>query len=62
MANEITLRGFLRDIEFSHYQGNVEYEKANLICPRVGGKEDGKAVKLRDFYGRGFFVSKEREG
>ena len=57
MANEIILRGFLRDIEFSHYQGNVEYEKANLICPRLGGKEDD-IISLR--YKK--FTNKYKEG
>lgn len=44
--NEIVLRGYLRDIDFSHYQGNIEYEKANLICPRLGGKEED-VISLR---------------
>lgn len=44
--NEIVLRGFLRDITFSHYQGQIEYEKANLICPRIGGKEED-VISLR---------------
>lgn len=55
--NEITLRGYLRDIEFSHFQGNVEYEKANLICPRVGGKEDD-IISLR--YKK--FTNRNKEG
>lgn len=38
--NNIVLRGYLRDIQFSHFQGDIEYEKANLICPRGGGKEE----------------------
>lgn len=44
--NDIALRGFLRDISFSHYQGAIEYEKANLICPRTGGKEED-VISLR---------------
>ena len=44
--NEIVLRGYLRDIGFSHFQGNVEYEKANLICPRTGGKDED-VISLR---------------
>lgn len=55
--NEIILRGFLRDISFSHMQGNVEYEKANLICPRIGGKEDD-IISLR--YKK--FTNKYKEG
>ena len=57
MANEIILRGFLRDVKFSHMQGNVEYEKANLICPRIGGKEDD-VISLR--YKK--FTNKYKEG
>lgn len=58
--NEITVRGFLRDIQFSHMQGNVEYEKANLICPRVGGKEDDiislRYKKFTNKYEEGDFI------
>lgn len=38
--NNIVLRGYLRDIEYSHNIGEIEYEKANLICPNSGGKDD----------------------
>ncbi len=38
--NNIVLRGYLRDIEYSHNIGDIEYEKANLICPNSGGKDD----------------------
>lgn len=55
--NEIYLRGYLRDIQFSHYQGNVEYEKANLICPRTGGKDED-VISLR--YKK--FTNKYKEG
>ena len=55
--NEVVIRGFLRDIQFSHMQGAVEYEKANLICPRVGGKEDD-IISLR--YKK--FTNKFKEG
>ncbi len=55
--NEIILRGFLRDIQFSHMQGNIEYEKANIICPRIGGKEDD-VISLR--YKK--FTNKYKEG
>jgi len=58
--NEIILTGYLRDIEFSHYQGEVEYEKANLICPRLGGKEDDvislRYKKLSNKYKEGDFI------
>ena len=55
--NEIILRGYIRDISFSHYQGNIEYEKANLVCPRIGGKEED-VVSLR--YKK--FLNKYKEG
>ncbi|MBQ6632038.1 MAG: single-stranded DNA-binding protein [Romboutsia sp.] len=58
--NEIILRGFFRDIEFSHYQGQVEYEKANLICPRTGGKEEDiislRYKKYSNKYKEGDFI------
>lgn len=58
--NEIVLRGFFRDIEFSHYQGNIEYEKANLICPRAGGKEEDiislRYKKYSNKYKEGDFI------
>ena len=58
--NVITLRGYLRDIQFSHMQGSVEYEKANLICPRVGGKEDDiislRYKKYTNKYKEGDFI------
>ena len=55
--NEITLTGYLRDIEFSHLQGNIEYEKANLVCPRTGGKDED-VISLR--YKK--YVNKHKEG
>lgn len=55
--NEIGLKGYLRDIEFSHMQGNIEYEKANLVCPRAGGKEED-IISLR--YKK--YVNKYKEG
>lgn len=38
--NEIILQGYIRDIEFSHDIGNVEYGKANIVCRGVNGQED----------------------
>ena len=55
--NEILIRGYLRDIAFSHYQGSIEYEKANLVCPRTGGKEED-VISLR--YKK--FTNKYKEG
>ena len=55
--NKIILQGHLRDIEFSHRQGNIDYEKANLICPRTGGKEEDI---ISIIYKK--FVNKYKEG
>ena len=52
--NDIALRGFLRDISFSHYQGAIEYEKANLICPRTGGKEEDVMFEVAMQYNTGY--------
>lgn len=38
--NEITIRGYLRNIEFSHQQGDIEFDKAVIVCPRSGTQED----------------------
>ena len=38
--NNVALQGYLRDIQFSHDVGDVEYYKANLICPGTNGKDD----------------------
>lgn len=58
--NEIVVRGYLRDIEYSHNQGDIEYEKANLICPRTNGKEEDiislKYKKFVNKYEEGDFI------
>lgn len=38
--NDIAVQGYIRDIEFSHDVGNIDYSKASVICPGVNGKED----------------------
>ena len=38
--NNIAIKGHIRDIEFSHEVGNIEYNKAKIICPGINGKED----------------------
>ena len=38
--NSIAVQGYIRDIEFSHDMGNVDYSKASVVCPGVNGKED----------------------
>ena len=58
--NEIAVQGYLRDIEFSHDVGKVDYNKASLICPGVNGKEDELFLiqfkKLSNKYNEGDFV------
>lgn len=58
--NEIICRGYLRDIEFSHSVGEIEYEKANLISPGKNGREDDiislRYKKFANRYKEGDFV------
>lgn len=61
--NKINLRGFLRDIEYSHSIDDIEYEKANLICPTTSGRDDDiislKYKKYSNKYKEGDFVELE---
>lgn len=50
--NEIVLRGIIRDIQYSHTVGNVEYDKANLIVRRNDGKEDIISLKFKRYSNR----------
>lgn len=50
--NEIVLKGILRDIQYSHSVGNIEYDKANLIVKRSDGKEDIIALKFKKYSNR----------
>lgn len=47
--NNIILRGTIRDIEYSHTIGNVEYNKANLVVNRHNGDEDIINLKFKKF-------------
>ena len=38
--NEISLKGIIQNIRYSHISNNVEYNRADLIVPRKNGKED----------------------
>ena len=38
--NSIAVQGYIRDIQFSHDMGNIDYSKASVVCPGVNGKED----------------------
>lgn len=58
--NEVTLQGYIRDIDFSHDIGNIEYGKANLICPGTKGREDDiislRYKKFSNRYKEGDFI------
>lgn len=43
--NSIKLKGILKNIEFSHYIQDIEFNKAQLIVGRTDGKED--CINLR---------------
>lgn len=47
--NKIVLRGQIRDIQHSHNVGDIEYNKANIVCKRQDGKEDILTVKFKKF-------------
>lgn len=61
--NKISLRGYLRDIQYSHNIGDIEYEKANIICPNSFGKDDDiislKYKKYSNKYKEGDFIELE---
>jgi len=61
--NKISLRGYLRDIQYSHNVGDIEYEKANLICPNSFGKDEDiislKYKKYSNKYKEGDFIELE---
>lgn len=38
--NEIKLRGYIRDIQYSHSINGVDYDKANLVVPNPHSKDD----------------------
>lgn len=61
--NKVNLRGYLRDIEYSHNIGDIEYEKANLICPNTSGRDDDiislKYKKYSNKYKEGDFIELE---
>ena len=58
--NNVALQGYIRDIGFSHDIGNIEYGKANLICPGVSGREDDIiSLRFKQFsnrYNEGDFI------
>lgn len=50
--NEVTLQGVIKDIQYSHSIGNLNYEKANLLVKRADGKEDLIPIKFKDYFNR----------
>ena len=57
--NKIQLQGILKDIEYSHIVGDIEYFKANLICNQ-NGKDIIIPIKFKRFcnkYNEGDFIS-----
>lgn len=58
--NDVILQGFIRDIQFSHDIGNIEYCKANLICPNNQERDDDivslRFKKFSNKYQEGDFV------
>lgn len=47
--NNITLKGYIKDIEPSHTIEGVEFNKAHLIVKRDNGKEDILNIKFKKF-------------
>lgn len=47
--NEITLGGYIRNIQYSHSIGDVIYDKAELITKRPDGKEDIIQLRFKKF-------------
>lgn len=50
--NNITLKGYIKDIEPSHTIEGVEFNKAHLIVKRDNGKEDILNIKFKKFTNR----------
>lgn len=47
--NEIILSGTIKNIQHSHSIGDVEFDKAQLICTRDNGREDVINLKFKSF-------------
>ena len=47
--NNIILKGLLRNIEYSHTIEGVEYNKAQLVSKRDGGREDVINLRFKKF-------------
>ena len=49
MMNSIKLKGILKNIEFSHYIQDIEFNKAQLVVGRTDGKEDCINLRFKKF-------------
>ena len=47
--NTVLLRGVLKNIEYSHTIGAVEFDKAQLLVPRRNGAEDVIDLKFKAY-------------
>lgn len=47
--NEIKLCGTIRNIEYSHSIGDIDYDKANLIVQRENGMDDIVSLRFKKF-------------
>ena len=47
--NNINLKGILKNIQYSHNIGDIEYDKATLLVARDNGKEDLIELKFKRF-------------
>lgn len=47
--NEVTLKGVIRDICYSHTINDIDYEQANIITKRENGKEDILSLKFKSY-------------
>lgn len=49
MINNIVLKGLLRNVEFSHSIGDIQFYKANLVVKRNDGHEDVINIKCKKY-------------
>lgn len=49
MMNSIKLKGILKNIEFSHYIQDIEFNKAQLIVSRTDGREDSINLRFKKY-------------
>ena len=47
--NKISLKGMIRNIEYSHNIEDIEYQKAELIVPRNDGEDDVINLKFKRY-------------